>query len=187
MARPYYSVKHVRTLAELPQKLTRGRAYFVDDEAYIIIDHGMGPVIYGNKSGPQGQPGEPIPILQAQIDELTRASFGNTFNLYEFNNARKQDIQFEMDQREVNMTDIYTQLNFVSNAVLTLTKITSDIAENLRGTENAMLKLLLDNEQVSTVTPLKQYDVLTTDGYSWSISEAAVSDEEGTLIFTLKP
>ena len=74
MSRPYFSVKHVESLALLPENLTPGRIYFVDDEQYIVIDHGNGlpPVIYGGKPGPQGASGEPQPHLQEQIDTLAQ-------------------------------------------------------------------------------------------------------------------
>ncbi len=71
----YYGVSHIEKLTLLPETLELGRAYFVDDEGYIVIDHGRGPIIYGNRPGPQGQAGEPIPQLQDQIDYLTEAVF----------------------------------------------------------------------------------------------------------------
>ncbi len=75
MSEPYIGVSHIEKLRKLPDVLERGRAYFVDDEGYIVIDHGRGPIIYGNRPGPQGEPGEPIPQLQDQIDYLTEAIF----------------------------------------------------------------------------------------------------------------
>lgn len=74
MARPYFSVKHVESMDSLPEKLTPGRIYFVDDEQSIVIDHGNGlpPVIYGGKPGPMGPAGEPQPHLQEQIDTLAQ-------------------------------------------------------------------------------------------------------------------
>ena len=70
MARSYIKHEHVRTLAELPEKLVKGRIYFVDDEGYIVIDHGdnRGTQIYGNRPGIQGEPGEPIPQIFSDIE-----------------------------------------------------------------------------------------------------------------------
>ncbi len=93
MSRPYWKARHVDTRALLPAKLDRGRAYFVDDEQIIIIDHGTGPVEYGGKPGPQGQAGEPIPSLQGQIDELAEASLRTSITLMEINQRRKSDAE----------------------------------------------------------------------------------------------
>lgn len=90
MATNKWSTKHVATLSDLPQILEKGRAYFIDDEHYIIIDHGSGPVIYGNRTGAQGQAGEPIPILQNQIDSLTNAAFNTAFWVDSINNTRRK-------------------------------------------------------------------------------------------------
>lgn len=70
MAKPYTKHEHVRTLAELPNKLVKGRIYFVDEESYIVIDHGdnRGPQIYGNRQGIQGPPGEPVPKMLNDIE-----------------------------------------------------------------------------------------------------------------------
>lgn len=75
MSSPYLGVSHIEKLNKLPADLEVGRAYFVDEEGYIVINHGRGPIIYGNRPGPQGQAGEPIPQLQDQIDYLTEAIF----------------------------------------------------------------------------------------------------------------
>ncbi len=70
MARPYTKHEHVRTLAELPEKLVKGRIYFVDEQGYIVIDHGdnLGVQIYGNRPGIQGPPGEPVPKILNDIE-----------------------------------------------------------------------------------------------------------------------
>lgn len=93
MSRPYWRVKHVGTLSQLPDKLTRGRAYFVDDEQVIIIDHGRGPVTYGGKPGPQGQAGEPLPRLQDQIDKLSEAELYTQETLWYL--TQRMDEKFE--------------------------------------------------------------------------------------------
>lgn len=191
---PYWSATHVRTLAELLAKLIIGRAYFVNDEKVIIIDHGAGPVIYGSKPGVQGQPGEPIPILQAQIDSLTEASFAHTFFLEE-NNERfrekiadlkaqdaelKKYIQAVDTKRNEDLLNICQQLDFCAQSIITLTDITSTLCDNLRGTEGALLKLLLENEKESTTTPIRQFDLQTDDGLSYTVTTA----DDGTLIFS---
>lgn len=83
MARIRWTVRHVETLEGLPEKLEIGRAYFVDDEQIIVIDHGdgRGVIKYGGKPGPQGIAGEPIPQLQEQILALAEASTRTSKNL----------------------------------------------------------------------------------------------------------
>ncbi|MBQ6112601.1 MAG: hypothetical protein IJL01_09445, partial [Synergistaceae bacterium] len=83
MSRPFFSVRYAATRNALPPKLERGRAYFIGDEQIILVDYGNGPIAYGNKPGPQGIAGEPIPQLQGQIDDLASASIETTFHLHE--------------------------------------------------------------------------------------------------------
>ena len=45
-----FSVKHITSRSNLPQSLITGRAYFIDDEGSVVIDHGNGPVTYGAKA-----------------------------------------------------------------------------------------------------------------------------------------
>ena len=99
MSRPYFSVKHVESLALLPKKLTPGRIYFIDDEQYIIIDHGNGlpPVIYGNRPGPQGASGEPQPQLQEQVDTLAQTQIKTQSFLWEESNKVRTIIQHLTD------------------------------------------------------------------------------------------
>ena len=100
MSRPYWSIKHVGTMSQLPEKLTRGRAYFVDDEQVIVVDHGQGAVIYGGRPGPQGQAGEPLPQLQDQIDKLAQAELTtqtNIWNLVQRTDARDEALQTDID------------------------------------------------------------------------------------------
>jgi len=95
MARPYFTAKHVESMALLPDNLKIGRAYFVDDEQVIVIDHGRGPVIYGKSPGPQGIAGEPIPQLQDQIDALAEAELTTQRTLWDINEreiSRHEDL-----------------------------------------------------------------------------------------------
>ena len=85
MARPYFAAKHVESMSLLPENLTIGRAYFVDDEQVIVIDHGRGPVVYGKSPGPQGIAGEPIPQLQDQINALAEAELTTQRTIWEIN------------------------------------------------------------------------------------------------------
>ena len=79
----YWQVEYVRTLSELPEELVKGRAYFVGAEQYIVIDHGdgLGVQVYGNKPGLQGLPGEPIPEMTSDINQLGKAIIKTQYTL----------------------------------------------------------------------------------------------------------
>lgn len=85
MARPYFTARHLESMSLLPDTLEIGRAYFVDDEQVIVIDHGRGPVVYGKAPGPQGIAGEPIPQLQDQIDALVTAELTTQKTIWDIN------------------------------------------------------------------------------------------------------
>ena len=48
MSNPAFSVKHLASRSGLPATLTQGRAYFIDDEGSIVINHGEGAVTYAD-------------------------------------------------------------------------------------------------------------------------------------------
>lgn len=211
MAVTHISAKHINSLAQLPKKLIIGRAYFVDDEHYIVIDHGNGPVIYGNKAGVQGQPGEPIPILQAQIDSLTEASLKHLALIMQIDDrarANEKSILKDIDEeaatrtqrdeslqenisvvdtrRAENLQDIYAQFSKISQAQIQLANLTQTLAENLQATENIFLNFLIENEKNNRVVPLQTVDTLSVEGYTWDIAADNATATDGTLIFTIK-
>lgn len=56
----------VKTRADLPSPLIKGRAYFIEDEGGIVIDHGTGPVEYGNmKTGAEAVQAAKTELLAA--------------------------------------------------------------------------------------------------------------------------
>ena len=94
----YWQVEHVRTLSELPAQLVKGRAYFVSQENYLVIDHGdgLGPQIYGNRPGIQGPPGEPVPSMLSDIEQLAKAVIKTQQTLVriqEFNAQQYKEIE----------------------------------------------------------------------------------------------
>ena len=120
MSRPLFSVKHVSTEALLPKNLTIGRAYFIADEKEIVIDHGdgRGPIRYGSKPGPQGMPGEPIPSLQGQIDELALASLATTQNIHWLNKTTKKDVEHLYNFIQENIDLLKSQDEDNSHAII---------------------------------------------------------------------
>ena len=99
--RPKWQVEHVRTLTELPTDLVKGRAYFVSQENYLVVDHGdgLGPQVYGNRPGIQGPPGEPIPEMLSDDEQLSKAiiTLAKVFyETYEANLKRLNDIESMM-------------------------------------------------------------------------------------------
>lgn len=47
MPLPEFSVRHVATRDDLPETLVQGRAYFIEDEGTITVNHGDGGIDYG--------------------------------------------------------------------------------------------------------------------------------------------
>ena len=111
MSRPYFSVKHVETMELLPEKLTPGRIYFVDDEQVIVIDHGNGlpPVVYGGKPGPQGPAGTPQAILQTELDVLAQTSLAIEELLWDEGNKLRNSIA-RLDEKTGSKIDILFDL-----------------------------------------------------------------------------
>ena len=191
MSRPYWKARHVNTRAMLPAKLERGRAYFVDDEQIIIIDHGTGPVEYGGKPGPQGQAGEPIPSLKGQIDELAEASLRISIALNEINSRRKSD----SDNLKAMLQDItemvqQSETNTASAVLSILTLINNQ--EEKRDAEIAILTKAIaalypdthtgEAGDDSNDTPTGEI-ITASDGSSYVIEQSY--EENGTGVIVL--
>ncbi len=130
MSSPYWSIKHVESMADLPDSLTRGRAYFVDDEQIIVIDHGRGPVIYGGKAGPQGIAGDPLPQLQDQIDDLAAAELTMQALLYELHEKYKStDESLRKNVQDLNSHYSLEIANVNQIAEMNLQQLQSDLTE----------------------------------------------------------
>ena len=84
----YYGVSHIETIEQLPPELERGRAYFIDSEGYIVIDHGRGPIVYGNRPGPAGNISEPDDILGSGTFRN-----GSTFSVKIYTNYRYWNVR----------------------------------------------------------------------------------------------
>ena len=159
MARPNWKARHVRTLAELPEKLIKGRAYFIDDEGIILIDHGdkRGVQIYGNRPGIQGQPGEPVPQIFADLESLSRAAINNASTLnYEIQSRRKsQEIEknFRLESEQNLQNQIDSLVKAILNQAATLNaenQNRKELKSNLQEQINSLIKGLLTqsaNEQ----------------------------------------
>lgn len=145
MSRPYWSARHVESLADLPEKLVRGRAYFVDDESYIVIDHGRGPVIYGGKAGPMGPSGEPQPHIQSQIDTLSDSiiSVLDTLN-FAFKTAKTetQNLREKLNDSLAQINDANSSLsNSVLQILNTINLKFSEYDRSIAILSNAVAKL----------------------------------------------
>ena len=191
MSRPYLSVKHVETMSLLPAKLTRGRAYFIDDEQVIVIDHGLGPVTYGGKPGPQGATGEPIPQMQAQLDGLSEAAFKmQNFMWQESQRVRTQDERIEAHFTEQD-EHLQEQINDAASAILTLSSL---LHEKFNQYDNAVATLAKAVSELyppetrpqggdSGEDPLDN-ETLSTDAGTWTIQQTYLKD--GTILLELE-
>ena len=132
MARPFFAAKHVESMSLLPENLTIGRAYFVDDEQVIVIDHGRGPVIYGNAPGPQGIAGEPIPQLQDQIDALVAEAFTTQKTIWDINKREVQEAEDTASRFQSTHEKIDSESRFLQEAIFNVKqKADNDIAQLL--------------------------------------------------------
>ena len=190
MSRPYYSVRHIESIDLLPEKLTRGRAYFVDDEQVIIIDHGKGPVIYGGRPGPQGEAGEPLPQLQDQIDSLVQAELSTQKTLWELKTLHKNDL----DRVHENFSDVTSHLqeqtNLNASAILSLIdtlqeKITQyDAAfSTLAKTIANLYPATFNPEGGDTNADPLDGEQITTEAGTWTIEQTIL--EDGSIVLNL--
>lgn len=139
MARPYFTAKHVESMSLLPENLTIGRAYFVDDEQVIVIDHGRGPVVYGKSPGPQGIAGEPIPQLQDQIDALAEAALTTQRTIWDIN------------EREIHKHEQLMQYvdSTRDEQTLQLQALKSEVDANLEHSDSELIKHFEHAEEMS--------------------------------------
>ena len=137
MARPYFTAKHVESMVLLPNNLEIGRAYFVDDEQVIVIDHGRGPVVYGKSPGPQGIAGEPIPQLQDQIDTLSEAVLITNKTIWDINEREK----LEAAQTDSDFLETYRFVN------RTTERLEQNLTERVAN-ETVMRKAAINNMQL---------------------------------------
>ncbi|MBR0251224.1 MAG: hypothetical protein IJQ77_09085 [Synergistaceae bacterium] len=164
MSRPFFSVRYAATRNALPPKLERGRAYFIGDEQIILVDYGNGPIAYGNKPGPQGIAGEPIPQLQGQIDDLASASIETTFHLHEVfekmladrKNAESQfkqtnyRIDEENSQRQIQIEAANSRIDEANeNIIMTsedlqkiIRSVHDDVMKHVESNSDALLELI---------------------------------------------
>ena len=197
MARPYFTAKHVESMSLLPDTLEIGRAYFVDDEQVIVIDHGRGPVIYGGAAGPQGAAGEPIPQLQEQIDALAAEAFTTQKTIWDINKReldRHEQIQGIIEDVKEEITSaIQTQREELSEAMQTqreeLTAAMQEQADRMDSALNILAKAIANlypehyAPEDSQDDPLDNETVSTPAG-SWTIQQTTLKD--GTIVLNLE-
>ena len=179
MSRPYFTARHIESMALLPETLEVGRAYFVDDEQVIVIDHGRGPVIYGKSTGPQGAAGEPIPQLQDQINQLAEASLSQSKTIWELN-------QRELERHEQIQALISDTINTVKTEITTAMQEQSDRMDSaLNILAKAIANLYPEHyaPEDSQDDPLDNETVSTPAG-SWTIQQTTLKD--GTIVLNLE-
>ena len=194
MTQPLFSIKHVATEALLPKKLTVGRAYFVADEKEIIIDHGdgRGPVRYGSKPGPQGIPGEPIPSLQGQIDELAEASLATTLNIHQMNERNRADFahlqKIILDNIEMVKSQNEENASAILSVLFTVNKKFSDYDSAINILANTLANFYPDSHGGSSgdgTNNTSKGIITADDGTSYKIEQAYTQGDTGVVVLTL--
>ena len=175
MPRPYFTAKHVESMSLLPETLEVGRAYFVDDEQVIVIDHGRGPVIYGGAAGPQGVAGEPIPQIQSQIDALAAEAFTTQKTVWDINKR-------ELDRHEQIQ-------NLIAGVKTEITQAVQEQADRMDSALNIIAKSIANlypehyAPEDSQDDPLDNETVSTPAG-TWTIQQTTLKD--GTIVLNLE-
>ena len=190
MSRPYYSVKHVESMSLLPAKLTRGRAYFVDDEQVIVIDHGNGPVIYGGKPGPQGQSGEPLPQIQDQLDSLAASELTLQKHIWDEGEKLRALTSRLEENAELSHSYLQEQIDQTGAAILTLTDVIKRESEHTDAAIATLAKTVAElypdtfrpEGGDGNADPLDN-ETITTPAGTWTIQQTTLKD--GTIILTL--
>lgn len=188
MARPYFTARHIESMALLPPKLEIGRVYFVDDEQVLIIDHGTGPVVYGKSAGAQGPAGEPQPSLQYQLDKLAEASLMHSKNIWDISQRVNANLQH-------TDSDVQEKFDFVKNLTErnaeAITSIISTIHEQFNRYDSAVQILAKAISELSPVPekqeeadPLDNETIYTENG-AYTIQQTVLDD--GTVILNLTP
>ena len=197
MSRPYLTARHIESMALLPENLEIGRAYFVDDEQVIVIDHGRGPVIYGNSPGPQGIAGEPIPQLQDQIDLLAEASLKLSSTIWEINEReieRHSHIQETISDIHAQITAaLAAQRQELLDAIQTqrdeIDAVMQEQAERVDSALNILAKSIANLYPEQFAPEDSQDDTLdnetvSTPAGSWTIQQTTLKD--GTVVLNLE-
>ena len=186
MARPYFTAKHVESMSLLPQTLEVGRAYFVDNEQVIVIDHGRGPVIYGGATGPQGAAGEPIPQLQEQIDSLVAQAYTTQKTIWDIN-KRELDRHEQIQEIIENVkTEIVSAMQSQRDD---LTEAMQEQADRMDSALNILAKSIANlypehyAPEDSQDDPLDNETVSTPAG-TWVIQQTTLKD--GTVVLNLE-
>ena len=97
-----------------------------------MIDHGRGPVIYGNAPGPQGIAGEPIPQLQDQIDALVAEAFTTQKTIWDINKREVQEAEDTASRFQSTHEKIDSESRFLQEAIFNVKqKADNDIAQLL--------------------------------------------------------
>lgn len=205
MSRPFFSVKYVSTRSALPEKLERGRAYFIGDEQIILVDYGNGPITYGSRPGPQGIPGEPLPQLQGQIDLLADASIETTSQLFDTNQKMRARSK-ELTERIASLTeamqnadnDIHSELDLHTGYINELREIISTMQgeiSDLQSVISIVTKLIAllypnaDNDMWPegaeiNMKPLAQNEILKCGSGDYKVRES-YTDTDGAVVVVL--
>ena len=175
MSRAYWKAGHVKQAADLPYKLTKGKAYFIDVEGWIAIDHGdnRGIQIYGNKEGIQGPTGELIlqmrsqlydllekfsavlqdsvendSSVQQQIDSLSFTAIKNAIESAKAHDRRKAEIQNEANTRAESDRNLQEKID-------ALTELEADDAAEFRKISKNL------QTQIDSVAETQSFDIIS--------------------------
>lgn len=214
MSQPLWRVRHVATEENLPEKLKRGVAYFVQDQQYIIVDmgDGRGPVKYGDKPGPAGIAGEPQPYIQEQLDDLAHASLRTTITIYGIArstqaymntivDALNQNFEYLMEQDTANAEAIVTTMKTLHTRIQQYDSALTIMAKNIAnlyphdwgkdddddsgGDDKGGDDKGEDDGKKDEIAPLKAGEVLLSDGTLFCIDSCETDGDTNIVKLTI--
>lgn len=132
MSRNFFHIHHVESKALLPEVLSPGTAYFVDDEKCIIVDYGdgRGRKIYGGTAGVTVNPAGNSGFIQEQVNTLAGGvlAFEKTFW------DETQYIRRELEHKAALALEDDGELRRMSGAnaegIIRLAEVINDQADN---------------------------------------------------------
>lgn len=199
MSRKYFSIRHVETLALLPQVLTPGTAYFVDDEKIIVVDYGdgRGPITYGGS-----YPAITIPptigngFLQEQINTLSGGVLVLEKAYWDESEHIRQELSHITNQLTTATENLIQQSAANAEGILRLAGIINDQANRTNAALSILTKAITDIYNYMTSQgavipspssgdndPLDN-EILETDSGSWVIQQTYNAD--GSMSFELQ-
>ena len=193
MSRKLFHIAHVESSALLPQNLTPGTAYFVDDEKYIVIDYGdgRGPITYGGAAGVIVNPTGNSGFLQDQINTLAGGVLTLEKDYWEETQYIRQQLTHIAGKTDEEISHLESLTEANSEGILYLAGLINDQANKTNAALSILTKAVTDIYEILNTEPAIVPDTgnsdpldnetVETDAGSWVIQQTFNPDGSMTL------